>query len=230
MNLFSKLNYFSKFEKLLWSISVLFIISSFVMFDSGSYLTLTASLIGVTALIFCAKGNPFGQFLMITFSIIYGYISYGFRYYGEMITYVGMSGPMALISFISWIRNPYGSNRSEVRVSTLKQRDLLHLSILTTIITIIFYFILKYFNTTNLEISTLSVATSFMAACLTAKKSEYFALVYSLNDIILICMWSVASLTDISYLSVIICFIVFLANDIYSFINWKRMRKRQQTL
>lgn len=34
---------------------------SFALFDRESYLTLAASLIGVTSLIYNAKGNPFGQ-------------------------------------------------------------------------------------------------------------------------------------------------------------------------
>lgn len=70
-------------------------------------MTLIASLIGVPSLIFCAKGNPVGQILMIVFSILYGIISYGFAYYGEMITYLGMTLPMAVFSLVSWLRNPY---------------------------------------------------------------------------------------------------------------------------
>ncbi len=228
MNKLSKLNYFSKVEKLLWCLSVFFITSSFLIFDRVNYMTLTASLIGVTALIFCAKGNPFGQVLMIVFSAFYGYISYGFRYYGEMMTYVGMSGPMALVSLITWLKNPYEKNKSEVKVNTLKFKDIVYMLIFTTIVTIVFYYILKFFNTANLKISTFSITTSFMAVYLTARRSEYFALAYAINDIVLIGMWILATLVNISYLSVIICFIVFLVNDIYSFINWKKMRKRQQ--
>ncbi len=228
MKIFSKLNYFSKTEKFLWVISVFFITTSFLIFDRVNYMTLTASLIGVTALIFCAKGNPFGQVLMIIFSAFYGYISYGFRYYGEMMTYVGMSGPMALVSLITWLKNPYEKNKAEVKVNSLKFKDIIYMLLFTVIVTIIFYHILKFFNTANLKISTFSITTSFMAVYLTAKRSEYFALAYAINDIVLIGMWILATLVNISYLSVIICFIVFLVNDIYSFINWKKMRKRQQ--
>ena len=39
-------------------------------------MTLAASLIGTTSLIFNAKGNPIGQALMIVFSLLYGVISY----------------------------------------------------------------------------------------------------------------------------------------------------------
>ena len=52
-------------------------------------------------LIFNAKGNPFGQFLMVIFSMLYGIISFNFKYYGEMITYLGMTMPMALFALIS---------------------------------------------------------------------------------------------------------------------------------
>ncbi len=228
MKILSKLNYFSKTEKFLWFISIFFIISSFLIFDRVNYMTLTASLIGVTALIFCAKGNPIGQVLMIIFSAFYGIISYSFRYYGEMMTYIGMSGPMALVSLITWLKNPYEENKSEVKVNTLKSKDIVYMLIFTTIVTIVFYYILKFFNTANLKISTFSITTSFSAVYLTAKRSEYFALAYAINDIVLIGMWIMATLSDISYLSVIICFIVFLVNDIYSFINWKKMKKRQQ--
>ena len=71
-------NYFSKTDITLWSSSVVLIIISFCIFDKESYLTLCASLIGVTSLIFNAKGNPLGQFLMVIFSLLYGIISYTF--------------------------------------------------------------------------------------------------------------------------------------------------------
>ena len=94
-------DYFSKVEIALWCSSVILIILAFMIFDKENYLTLCASLIGVTSLIFNAKGNPFGQFLMIIFSLLYGVISYSFSYYGEMITYLGMTMPMALFALVS---------------------------------------------------------------------------------------------------------------------------------
>lgn len=222
------INYFSKFEIILWGFSVLSIIISFLVFDKENYMTLFASLIGVTSLIFCAKGNPFGQILMIIFSTIYGIISFSFSYYGEMITYVGMTLPMSVFSLISWLKNPYKDNKSEVKVDKLKKKDIHLMIALTVAVTIVLYFILKHFNTANLLPSTFSVTTSFVAAFLTFKRSPFFALAYATNDIILIVLWVLATKEDISYISVIICFVVFLFNDLYGFSNWLRMQKRQQ--
>lgn len=220
-------NYFSKFEITLWSSSVLLIIVSFLTFDQTNYLTLLASLIGVTSLIFSAKGNPFGQALMIIFSLLYGIISYTFAYYGEMITYLGMTMPMAIFALISWLQNPYKGKKAEVKVNSISKNEHIFIWILTVIITAAFYFILEYFNTANIIPSTLSVTTSFVAVYLTFRRSPYFALAYAANDIVLIVLWVLASITDIRYISTIVCFVAFLFNDIYGFINWQKMKKRQ---
>lgn len=209
------INYFTLNEIMLWSSSVLLIVSSFCLFDKENYLTLIASLVGATALIFVAKGNPIGQFLMVIFSLLYGLISYTFAYYGEMITYLGMTAPMAVFALISWLKNPYIGNKSEVEVNKLSSKEIVFYAFLTAIVTYVFYYILKVFNTANLMLSTISITTSFIAVYLTYRRSAYYALAYAANDIILIGLWTLAMLSEKSYMSVVICFIMFLVNDIY---------------
>ncbi len=220
--------YFSMGEWLLWSGSCLAILIFFFLFDGSGVLTLIASLVGVTSLIFCAKGNPAGQVLMILFSLLYGYISLTFAYYGEMITYLGMTAPMALFSLISWLRHPYKGQKSQVQVAATRPRDWLLAVLLTLGVTAAFYFILRALGTANLIPSTLSVATSFLAAYLTWRRSPYFALIYAANDAVLLVLWTLASLSDPAYISVVVCFAAFLVNDLYGFISWRRMQKRQR--
>ena len=222
-----KLGYFSKSEIALWCSSVVFIVLSFCIFDRENYLTLVASLVGVTSLIFNAKGNPFGQFLMVIFSLLYGIISFTFAYYGEMITYLGMTMPMAGFALISWLRNPYNGNKAEVTVNTISRIETVLMWVMTVAITVLFYFILEYFNTANIVPSTISVTTSFLAVYLTFRRSPYFALAYAANDIVLVVLWVLASLCDIRYYSVVVCFVAFLANDIYGYLSWQKMMKRQ---
>ena len=220
-------HYFTKTEIALWSVSTIAIVLSFFLFDRGNYTTLIASIIGVTSLIFNAKGNPFGQLLMVIFSILYGIISFRFRYYGEMITYLGMTAPMAVFALISWLRNPYKGNKAEVAVNRLRRYEVGLMFLLIAAVTVLFYYILLNFHTANMVPSTLSVTTSFIAVYLTFRRSPYFALAYAANDIVLIVLWTLAALEHISYISVIICFVVFLVNDLYGFISWRKMEKRQ---
>ena len=99
--------------------------------------------------------------------------------------------------------------------------------VLTAIVTVVFFYILRYFNTANIVPSTLSVTTSFIAVYLTFRRCPTFALAYAANDIVLIVLWVMASVYDTKYISVVVCFVAFLVNDIYGYINWQRMKRRQ---
>ncbi len=124
------LRYFSKGELILWLCSLLAIVLSFLLFDRKNFLMPIASLIGATSLIFNANGNPFGQVLMIIFSLLYGIISYTFA--------------------------------------------------------------------------------------------------YAFNDVVLIILWSLVTKTNPSYLSVVICFIAFLINDVYDLSVGKKCKKSKK--
>lgn len=221
-------HYFTRAERLLWLGSAAVVTVFYAIFDGEHILSLLASLIGVTYLIFNAKGNPVGQVLVIVFSLLYGWISFTFAYYGEMVTYLGMTMPMAVVALIAWLRNPFQGNRAEVTMERLSGWEIGFMFILTAAVTIVFYFILRALHTANLLPSTLSVTTSFLAVYLTARRSPWYAVAYAANDVVLIVLWTLASLQDVSYLSVLVCFAVFLVNDIYSFFSWQRIRARQR--
>ena len=217
----------TKFELWLWIVSAVVVCASFAFSPDKDPMTLCASLIGVTALIFIAKGYVVGQAMCIGFSVLYGIISFRYSYYGEMITYLCMSTPIAVAAVISWIRHPY-KDTPEVTVSRVTKKQIAIAVLLTVTVTFAFYFILRVLGTANLVFSTISVATSFLAAYLTFLRSPYYGLAYGANDIVLIVLWVLAAIEDISYLPMIFCFIMFLVNDIYGFLNWSRMRKRQE--
>lgn len=214
------------FEWLLWLGSAAMITVSYLFAGEYDVLTLIASLIGVTALIFTAKGNVLGPVILIFFSLFYGYISFTQQYYGEIFTYVGMSAPVSAVSVITWLKNPYSS--SEVKTSKVTAKTMTVLLIATVVVTVLFYFILKVFGTASLIISTISVATSFLASMLTTLRSPFYAAAYALNDIVLIVLWIIASAGDISCITMVVCFVVFLINDLYGLINWLKMQKKQE--
>ena len=215
-----------RFEAGLWLGSLAVIAVSFAV-GGGNYLTLAASLIGATALIFVAKGQVFGQIMTVVFALFYSVISLEQSYYGEMITYLFMTSPMAIWAAVEWLRNPYEKGKGEVKVARLTKGKLIVVAVSCVAVTAVFYFILKALDTESLFFSTVSIATSFIACALTLLRSPYYALGYSANDIVLIILWVMATVKDISYLPMVICFVIFLINDLYGFYNWKRMQRRQ---
>lgn len=211
----------------LWSISMLIVTVSNLVGGSFDVLTLAATWVGITSLIFAAKGNVWAQFLMVAFSILYGIISFRFRYWGEMITYLGMTLPMAVWSAVTWLRNPSAGSKSEVAIRKLEKKHFLFLLVLSIVVTGAFYFILRWLETPNIVFSTLSVTTSFLAASLTMLRSSYYALGYAANDLVLIVLWGLAAAKDPLYIPVIINFMIFFMNDMYGFISWKKRERTQ---
>ncbi len=223
-NPFAQLN---KFEWILFLTSVVTVVASYIISGNSGLLEMVASLIGVTALIFVAKGLIIGQAMTVLFSVFYGIISISFHYWGEVMTYLLMSAPIALLSTIEWIKHPY-KNTDVVEVSRVTKKHIAIMCVLATVTTVAFYFILKAFDTPNLVFSTLSVTTSFSAAYLTYLRSPYYGVGYALNDVVLIVLWVLASIKDISYLPMVLCFVMFLLNDLYGFFNWKKLSIEQK--
>ena len=213
-------------EWALWLVSLAVVGASGAFAGQESVLNTIASLIGVTALIFVSKGDAFGQVITIAFSVLYGIVSYRFKYYGEMITYMFMSAPAAFITLIAWLKHPY-KDTHQVKVDKLTRGKIAFTAIASILITIIFYFILRALGTANLAVSTVSILTSSFACILLIFRSPYYAIAYSANDIVLIVLWVLAAIDNIKYLPMILCFMMFLANDLYGFYNWSKMKRRQ---
>lgn len=223
VNLFNQL---TPLERALWLGSVAVVSLAFLLMPAKDYLSLAASLIGVTALIFVAKGMVAGQALTVAFAVFYGIISFYFKYYGEMLTYLGMTAPIAVLAALEWKRNPY-RDTAQVRVRPLSARSVALMLALAGATTFAFYFVLRALGTANLALSTVSVATSFIASYLTLLRSPYYALGYAANDLVLIGLWALATLDRSSYAPMIVCFAMFFINDAYGFVNWRRMSLSQ---
>ena len=215
------------FERGLYVVSVGLVTGSFLFSTPRDILNLIASLIGVTALIFVAKGYVIGQVLVVVFSVFYGVISFWFQYYGEVITYLCMTTPIAIASAVSWFRHPFQETR-EVEIHRMTRRQWSVMLALAAVVTVAFYFILGALGTARLVFSTFSVTTSFLAAWLTMMRSPLYAVGYAANDLVLILLWILAALEDPSSLPMVACFLAFFLNDSYGFINWRRMERRQK--
>lgn len=226
MNVVKSIRGLSRREGFLWLASLVLIVSTFVLFQTEDYLTVIASVIGATALIFVGKGDALGQLLTIVFAVLYSIVSFQCRYYGEMLTYLGMTLPSAAVAMVNWLKHPYSER--EVKVNVLHRKQWFFLGISAVIATAVFGVALEKLGTANLFFSVISITTSYFASMLVIYRSSYYAVAYALNDIVLIVLWVLVTREDINYLPMIICFVVFLANDIYGFRNWRHMKERQR--
>ena len=215
------------FELSLWIFSLGAVSVCYAFIPDKNIFTLFSSLSGVSLVLFVGKGTVLGQIFTIFFSLCYGVVSFKLRFYSEMITYLGMNTPIAIATMITWLRNPY-KDSVEVTVAHMNLKKWLMMILSTIVVTVIFYFILKALGTANLIICTVSIATSFGASYLEYLRSSYYAVGFMANDTVLIVLWLTAALKEKAYAAMAVCFVIFFINDLYGFINWQRMKKRQK--
>ena len=225
-------NPFRQLNKKDWCVlivSLTVVILCNVLTPTASLATKVGVVVGAVALILMAKGDVWGQILTVVFSVLYGFTSWQFRYYGEMITYLGMTLPMALAAVFSWLRHPFQGNTAQVEIHRLTRRQRLGMVLCCVPVTAGFGILLWWLHTPNLLFSIISVATSFLAAYLTYFRSSYYAVAYAANDVVLIVLWALASVKDVSFTPMIGCFLVFLLNDLYAFSSWNKRETEQHT-
>jgi nicotinamide mononucleotide transporter PnuC len=232
MNKLSKkiIKYFTPVEWVLWLGGIAAIIIGFIVGEEKNYLSLASSILGVTCIMFNAKGSVWGQFIAIGFAVTYAILAYTKNYYGEMIIYLALMLPIHISSIVIWLKNKSdNSERLEVKINTLSKKEYIIAAVIACALCVAFYFALRALGTDNLIISTISLITSLAAAYLMLRRCEYFAICFVLNDVILIALWSLKLYSDgISVLPSVMSFVIFLANDSYSFYSWKKIKRRQE--
>lgn len=223
-NLFGKWKWY---EILFWGIGELAIIIAFIFASDKNWLSFITSVIGVFIVMGTAKGLVIAPFINIIFNILYSIVSISQKYYGEAIIYIFMMMPIAIFTIVQWIKNKNPEKQEEVLVGGMKKKEYPILALVSVVLTIAFYFLLKILGTNELVVSTISLVTSVVASYLLIRRSCYYAIGFVLNDIVLILLWSLASVKDIALLPQAICFAAFLLNDAYGFVRWKLEEKKQ---
>lgn len=219
----------SHFEILFLFCSLIVITLCFIFGTDRNIFSLVVSLIGVISVLTVAKGLVIAPMINIVYNIIYAILSITQQYYGEAIIYIFLMIPISVMSIVEWLKNKSKDDENVVEINKIHGIEYMWLSVVTLIATIGFYFLLKFLNTNELVISTISLISSLVASYLMLRRCSYYALGFMTNDIILIILWGlVVKNNSIAYLPTVITFVVFLINDIYGFINWKKIEKKQE--
>ena len=217
------------FEIIFMFASILVLTLCFAFSNDRDVFPFISSIIGVIAVLMLAKGLVIAPIVNIVYCVVYSILSIVQCYYGEAIIYIFLMIPIYAMSIVSWLRNKNPENKSTVKIKEIKGMEYLYLAIGTLVATFGFYFLLKALNTSELIVSTLSLVSSAVASYLMLRRCSYYAIGFIVNDVILIILWGLAmGRSGLGYLPTVISFVVFLVNDIYGLIHWKREEKKQR--
>ena len=214
----------TKFEIMLLSFSLLIVIISGILCNS-TILTIICSITGILCALTQAKGKVISQFIGLILVVLYSILSFQNKYYGEVLIYIFIMLPLFISGIVSWIRN-VNEETNTVEKNDLTKKEWMILTIISIGLFIGLYYLLKYFNTSQLFVSTLSMVTSLFATYLVARRSKYGFLFYAGNDIILFILWGLPVIQgELVLIPMLFNPIINLINDSYAWFSWNKRGK-----
>ena len=211
----------TKFEIALLLSSIIIVVVSGI-FTKSNLLTISCSITGILCALTQAKGKVISQFIGLLLVLLYSVLSFQNRYYGEVLIYIFIMLPLFVGGIISWIKN-VNRETDTVNKNELKRVEWIVLTIVASITFIGLYYLLKYFNTSQLFISTLSMVTSLFATYLVARRSKYGFLFYMGNDIIMLILWGLpVVLGNLTLIPMMVNPIINFINDTYGWRSWNK--------
>ena len=206
------------------------IVSLIGIIYKSDLLTMSCSIVGIITALLLAKGKNLGQVFGVLITLLYSVVSFKNKFYGEVIIYIFLMLPMYIVGIISWIKHQNKATNS-VEINKITNREWIIIFIVSVIIFIAVYFLLKIFNTSEILVSTFSVIASLFAVYLQIRRSRFSFYFYVINDLILIILWGIPVVKG-NFLLLPMLFnpIINLINDSYGIINWRNLEKIQKNM
>lgn len=215
------------FEKILLFGSIIVISSVGLVFKSD-LLTTSCSLLCIITVLLIAKGKNIGQVLGVLVTIMYSVVAYKNKYYGEVLINLLLMLPLYIIGIITWI-NHKDEKTNFVEINSIQKKEWIIVAIVFLGIFMGIYTLLKFFNTNELIVSTISVLVSLFAAYLQMRRSRYSFSFYLINDIVLMFLWGIPVIHgNYTLFPILLNPMVNFINDMYGSYNWKRTEKIQK--
>ncbi len=209
------------FEKVIFGASVVFILGLGLVLKCDLLTTLVAFL-GFFSALNQAKGKVVGQFTGVILALLYSIVSFRNRYFGEVIVYLVVILPLYIFGIFSWLKNK-DKNTEKVKQNVIGKNEWILILVSCVILFIGLYQLLKYFDTSQLFVSTLSMIINITATYLLVRRSKYSFILYIFNALILLVLWGIP-VVEGDYLLIPMVFdaILLLINDVYGFKSWAR--------
>ena len=209
----------TRFEQILLLGSLITIITAGI-FCKSNILTIVCSVTGIFVALTQAKGKVISQFIGLILVVLYSILSYQNKYYGEVLIYIFIMFPLFISGIISWIKN-IDKETNTVIENKLNKKEWIILILISVILFIGLYNLLKYFNTSQLFVSTLSMVMSLFATYLVVRRSKYGFLFYICNDIILFILWGIPVISgNVLLMPMLFNPIINFVNDCYAWKSW----------
>lgn len=212
----------SMYEKI-WLLSFTIIILGLSMYWGDGIIGILASLTGIWCVVLVAKGKISNYYFGIANVLLYAYVAYGWKYYGEVMLNILYFFPMQFIGLYMWTRNKNKKKNDEVKAKLMTNKQRFGWGIITLAGIFAYGTFLSFIGGSMAYTDSATTVMSVIAMILMALRFTEQWVLWILVDIFSIVLWVSALMSGGTDIAVLVMWIAYLVNAIYGLINWIKL-------
>lgn len=195
------------------------------LYWKSSLFSIIMAITGITANIFVAKQMISNYPLGIINTLMYAYMAYQSRLYGDFTLNLFYYLPTNIIGWILWAKVSNENEEHEIKSKKLTLKQGVIISTITIIAIFLYAYILKLMNGNLTLIDSCSTVLSIVAMILMIKQYAEQWWLWILVNVVSIIMWAITLYQGNGDVATLVMWIIYLLNSIYGLVKWYKANK-----
>jgi len=221
-----ELSGWGKFE-VLWLAVASFVILALSLYWKDNIVGILSAMTGVWCVVFTGKGKR-SSFIFGTINVVlYAYIAFGAKYYGEVMLNLIYYFPMNFVGWFAWKKHMNESTGEVVKERLSAKKSVVMYGI--TVLGIAVYGLFLKLIGGNLPfIDSMSTVVSVAAQILSVRRLMEQWTLWIVVDVVTVIMWGINFANGGESIATLLMWSVYLINAVIMYVKWSREVKKNE--
>lgn len=193
------------------------------LLSGGGVLSIIVALCGVIYAFFAGQGKLVCFFFGLIYSLLYAYIAYEYKLYGDMMLNI-LYIPINLVGIFWWSKNQ-NEDKSKITIRSLSPKAMGVYACIVIITTLLYGVYLQNIGASFAYLNSFSVVAQVVAFYLQVKRYVQNYFLVTLANIVSIVIWWLIYDTSKEQIAQLLNMIIFFCVGVYYYFDWKRESK-----
>lgn len=209
----------------LWSFTALILVLSYLWDDT--WIGIVTSLTGIWCVVLVAKARISNYYVGIPNVILYAYLAYGWKYYGEVMLNLGYFLPAQFVGLYFWNKKENKKDRDTVYVKLLSWEGRWWLFMFSSVAVIIYGTFLDYIGGSLPYFDATSTVLSVIAMYMMIKLYGEQWILWIIVNVTSIILWVFVLTEGGVEVTIVLMWTAYLFNAVYGWRNWIKLHRTQ---
>ena len=215
--------------QVLWLAFAIITILGVSIQQGDTWIGIIASVTGVICVVLCGMGRV-SNYLYGTINVIlYAYIAWKAKYYGDVMLNLLYYLPTNFIGWAAWNKHINAETNVVYKKRMTLKQDML-LAIISIVSVAGYAYILRLLGGNLPIVDSMSTVFSVIAQILMIKRFMEQWVIWIVVDVVSVIMWIAALSTEGASIAVLLMWAVYLANAVIMFVKWYRESRLQEKI